>query len=166
MSEDRIDDIEDSAADIWEGLTPKQRAFLVAYSVTGTAVAAAEASGVSRRSHNLWLENTERWPAYIEAFKAANDIFGERLENETYRRAVSGVQRVRIHAGKVVCDEKGNPIVELEYSDRLLELLLAGRMPDKYGKRHHKIEHSGPNDGPIPVTFQDALDKAYGAEEG
>lgn len=162
--EERLEAQED-AAHPWEALRPKQRAFLAAYIVCGTQLGAEEASGVSRRSHSRWMESPDRYAAYVEAFSEARRLHIEYLENEARRRAVEGVRRVKVHAGKVVKGEDGQPVYEIDYSDTLLLALLSAKDPHRYGKKLLKMEHSGPEEGPIPVTFQTALEKAYGAEE-
>jgi hypothetical protein len=57
----------------------KKRAFLAAYAEVGTITRAAEIAGVERKSHYLWMAKD---PAYVEAFAAAGEQAGDRLEQE------------------------------------------------------------------------------------
>ena len=62
---------------------PYKRAFLIAYAVTGTALAAAKAAGCTRRSHGYWLRD----PEYALAFEDAKAAFADSLEDILFKRA-------------------------------------------------------------------------------
>lgn len=110
---------------------PKKRAFLAAYAQVGNVTQAAELADVARSSHYEWMKD----PAYAEAFKAAEEQAGDRLEQEARRRAVQGVEKPVYQGGKQVG-------VVREYSDTLLIFLLKGARPEKYKDRVHQ-EHTG-----------------------
>ena len=113
-------------------LTMPQRAYLLAYATAGGNIhQAARVSGYERNNHYIWLRED---PAYVEAFKAAQEIANEFLEQEAYRRAVEGTKQYKF-------DGKGLPLLhpvtnepyyEHKYSDTLLMFLMRGRQPDKY----------------------------------
>ena len=129
-------------------LKPKQASFLAAYCVTGNVSGAALASDVSRNSHYNWLSNDEK---YAEAFAGAELVANDYLEGEARRRGVEGVKQKKFNAGEPVIDpETGEQYYEHVYSDRLLEFLMRGNMPLKYGMNRH--EHTGHDGGPIKVT--------------
>lgn len=126
----------------------KKKAFLAAYAEAGNITRAAELAGVDRTSHYKWLND----PEYAEAFKAADEQAGDRLEQEARRRAVEGTQKPVFHQGKQ-CG------VVNEYSDTLLIFLLKGARPEKYKDRVQQ-EHTGKGGGPIQheVKFDDLSD--------
>ncbi len=100
----------------------KQLAFLAAYSETGNITQAAEIAKVCRTSHNDWLEKDETYGArFDEAHEAACD----HLESEARRRAVEGIEDPVFQGGIQVGTVR-------RYSDKLLELLLKGSLPQKY----------------------------------
>lgn len=133
----------------------EQAAFLAAYSVHGNiqqAVAALrdaqgrppavpDAGGhlVARDIHYRWLREDE---SYRERFEAAKASFADRLETAALLRAVEGVQRHVVSAGKLVYGDDGQPLVELAYSDSLLALMLKAHRRELYGDRT-QVEHSG-----------------------
>src|SRR5438876_11025887 len=92
----------------------KKTAFLDAYATNGNIRAAAHIAGIDRRTHYKWLDTDKK---YVEAFQEALDDFCDRLRHEAARRALQGVKHDVYYQGQVVGQE-------LEYSDRILELLL------------------------------------------
>ena len=66
----------------------------------------------------------------------------ERMETEADRRAIDGTERPVFYQG----EECGRI---REFSDTLLIFRLKAKRPSVYRER---FEHSGPNDGPIPVA--------------
>ena len=126
----------------------KKRAFLAAYTESGTIRGAASASGVAATSHYGWLRSDE---TYVEAFTEAKEQAIAMLEEEATRRAVQGVRRLKFDSkGKPFIDpETGEPYVEYAYSDVLLIFLLKAADPEKYaefkkvsvdGKAEHKVD--------------------------
>lgn len=113
-------------------LTPKMRAFLAAYTETGSIPAAAQAAGCERSTHRTsWMQN----PQYAAAFAAAKEEAVDILETEAIRRATRGTDRPVFYKGKHCGNVR-------EYSDILLIFLLKAARPDKY-RDNHKIEHAG-----------------------
>ena len=109
---------------MYDNLTAKQQAFLEAYSKCGTISQAAEAAGITRKSHRDWMQRV----AYAAAFKEAFEAACEALEQEARRRAVDGWKEPVYFKGEVVGSTP-------RYSDGLLIFLMKGAMPDKYAER-------------------------------
>ena len=106
-----------------------KKKFLDHYRECGNMKLACELIGINRRMIFRWKEHDE---AFLLAFNEANIEALESLEAEAWRRAVKGVEHETplLHKGEVV-----TKIVETKYSDRLLELLLKARAPEKYRER-------------------------------
>ncbi len=107
----------------------RQDRFLAAFGERGTLSAAAEAAGVSRRRHYQWMELD---PTYPERFVEAQEIANENLEKEARRRAVEGWTEPIFYEGMHVGDKP-------KYSDRLLEFLMKGNLPEKYKERYENV---------------------------
>lgn len=103
----------------------KQREYLELLAQHGLKTHACRLLNVSRemvryeRKHN---------PAFAELEDEALNFFNEGLEEEAIRRARDGVDKPVFYKG-VECGSIR------EFSDRLMEVLLTGRIPDKYGKQ-------------------------------
>jgi hypothetical protein len=124
-----------------------QRAFLAAFAVTGTISGAAKAADIDRDRHYRWLEEDASYP---ERFDSARETFADRIESEAFRRAVEGVSRVRFNGGRVMLNEDGTPLIEQEYSDTLMAMLLKAKRPTEYRERAtHEI--TGRDGGPIQL---------------
>ena len=112
---------------------PKRRAFLTAYSQWGNVSWAARHAGISREIHRLWKKKDRE---YAEAFALAKEIACSKLEDEAYRRAMTGVENYVFYRGKPIKDpETGQPYVHRKFSDRILMFLMKGAMPEKYGNK-------------------------------
>ena len=74
-------------------------------------------------------------PEFAQAMAEALEEAYDRLEEAAWRRAVDGVPKPMVSAGKHVCDS-------IEYSDALLALLLKAHRPEKY-KDKANLEVSG-----------------------
>lgn len=114
-------------------------AWLTAYSLTGNATFAARTARVERTTAYALMERDE---AFNEACQEARKQAAELLEDEAWRRAVTGVSKPVYQSGQLVGAVQ-------EYSDTLLIFLMKGAMPGKYRERH---EVSGPGGGPIVTT--------------
>lgn len=127
--------------------TPRQRAettaakgrLLAAYLTLGNISLACHEAQVGRRTHYQWLEQD---PAYAKAFAEAEAEAIELLEGEARRRAMAGVSEAVYYKGEV-CGQVQ------KYSDVLLIFLLKAARPEKYRER---LEHTGPNGGPLQFT--------------
>ena len=107
-------------------LSDAQQALLTAYGEVGVLKRACKVAKVGRSSHYEWLENN---PAYRAAFEAAKEEAADTLEQEVYRRAVTGVRKkVGWYKGKA-----GGYV--REYSDVLLMFRLKALRPEKYRER-------------------------------
>lgn len=139
----------------------RQRAFLVAFTKTGTVTRAAKAARVERRTHTNWLKDD----AYAEAFEDAKEMAADYLEDEARRRALKGLVRYRFSKDGTPLTHPvtKKPYYELEYSDHLLVALLKGNRPSKFRDR---VEHTGKDGGPIEtnVTTRWDLSKLSDAE--
>lgn len=103
----------------------RQRVYLEKLAETGLKGHAAKFVGVSRE---IVRYERKRNPAFEELETEALEFFNEGLEKEAMRRATEGVQQPVYYKGAVV----GHVT---EFSDRLMEVLLRGRIPEKYGQR-------------------------------
>lgn len=66
--------------------------------------------------------------AFAEEWDEIDDAITAEIEKEAHRRAVEGVEKPIYQGGKKVGSVK-------QYSDRLLEMLLKARRPEKYRER-------------------------------
>jgi len=119
---------------------PKQRAYLVAYARTGKFLAAAAAAGVSIRTEYNWRHDPDD-VAFRKAFAIAQELAGDRAEDELHRWVFEGIEQPVYQGGQLVG-------TELHLSPQLLMFMLKATRPHKY--REH-VEHSGPKGGPIPI---------------
>jgi hypothetical protein len=134
----------EAESDEWAGLglKPKQRALLGAYAECGSLRKAALAADVARSNHTKWLKSSD---SYAKAFKVAEEVACQVLEDEARRRAVEGVEEPIYYQGVRV----GHRQVR---SDVLLMFLLKGANPDKYRDRAD-VTHRGDKEHPIPVDM-------------
>ena len=79
-------------------------------------------------SHTLY-EAARQNEEFRDALEAAKGVFLATLEQEAYRRAVTGVDTVKS------IDKLGNPVVVRVYSDALLAKLLVANGPEKHGQK-------------------------------
>lgn len=100
--------------------TPRTREdFLTLIANGHTIKSACEALEVSRAAVHKWFrEEPEMESDYKMALEEQNDM----IRAEVWRRGVRGVRRTKYIAGRLV--------FEREYSDRMLELLAKGRLPE------------------------------------
>ena len=122
-----------------EHMEADQGAFLASFAIHGTITAAARAIGHDRDIHYRWLRED---PSYKARFDAANEQFADGLVAEAVRRARDGCDRYVVSAGRLVVDDEGKPLMEKQYSDALLALLLKAHRRELYGDRT-AVEHSG-----------------------
>lgn len=120
--------------------------FLAAYRITGQVTAAAKAANVDKRLHYRWLKTSE---GYKKAFADAQKEAAQLLEDEAVRRATEGTLEPVFYQG-IKCG------VVRRYSDGLMQFLLRGFNPEKYG---HKAQITGPNGGPIEVSIAEVIRK-------
>lgn len=99
--------------------------FLEAMARLGTITAASNETGTPRSVHYHWMKLD---PAYVKAFREAEDVAIDAMEAEARRRAVEGTNRPVFQNGRQVGDVT-------EYSDQLLIVLLKAHRPEKYRER-------------------------------
>ena len=100
----------------------QKAAFLEAFTKSYHIRASAKAAGIDPRRHYEWLAND---PAYAAAYREAEVIGIDVLEDEATRRAVEGIQHPVYYKGVRVDTYP-------EYSDTLLIFKLKGARPEKY----------------------------------
>lgn len=147
----------------------RKRAFLDELARHGVAAEAARvASPHSQERHgclSTFRAERARDPEFAADWDAALEAADARLLKEAHRRAVEGVERGVFQKAQRVLDHDGKPATELQYSDRLMELLLKSRFPNEFIERR-AIEHSGQLDHThrgLILTGHDLL--ALNAEE-
>lgn len=118
----------------------RMEAFVRALGETASPVRAAAAAAVST---NVAYALRRDDMAFALAWDKAVEMAMENLIGESYRRAVEGVSRPMVQGGHVVKDDEGNPVTVVEYSDRLMEVLLKWRWPEQMANRV-KLEVEGP----------------------
>lgn len=111
-------------------LTGRRRVvFLETLAATGNVSAAARAAGIARSTcYRIRRADPDLAEAWTDAIEEAVDV----LEAEARRRALEGVERPLVGAGKLIRDDDGKVVMVREYNDRLLEFLLKALRPDKY----------------------------------
>jgi hypothetical protein len=103
----------------------KQREYLELLAQNGLKTHTCRLLNVSRE---MVRYERKKNPAFAELEDEALTFFNEGLEEEAIRRAKEGVLKPVFYKGAEVGHIK-------EFSDRLMEVLLTGRIPEKYGKQ-------------------------------
>lgn len=123
---------------LWAGKVHKRMA------ETGLVIKSCQLAGLGYDTYQGWKkEEGEEWIQQGE--DAAMREYCESLEAEAHRRGVPGVPKPVIYKGELQYERDPNtgekkldsdgdpiPLVIREYSDRMLELLMKGRMPERY----------------------------------
>ena len=110
--------------------------FLEELAKCGNVSDATRAAGMSRDwAYKVRRSDLEFANAWDDALETAADL----LEKAARRRAVQGWNEPAISAGKWVHDDEGQPAYIRKYSDRLLEVLLRGARPAKYGTKQLQV---------------------------
>jgi hypothetical protein len=110
----------------------RQRRFVEALAETGNVSGAVRMAGTSR-TRAYELRKTDA--AFAAAWDEAEQIAADKLEAETWRRAVEGVEEPVISGGKLVHGDDGQPVTIRRYSDQLLLALLRAHRPEKFRER-------------------------------
>lgn len=119
----------------------RQRDFLVAYASTFNVERAAELAGVDRGTHYKWCRKD---PGYAAAFKKRREEAGSFLEAEAIQRAGEGYLEPVFYQGSECGQVR-------RFDSGLLQFLLRGMMPEKYGA---KTEISGPEGAPLQAKIE------------
>ena len=105
----------------------KRQRFLEQLQLGWSISRAAKISGVSRAQLYRWRDSD---PKFAKAWQEAEEAGVDLLEDTARQRAVDGVNKQPIY------DKDGKRIGErVEFSDRLLELLLRGKHPRVHGRQ-------------------------------
>jgi hypothetical protein len=119
----------------------RQKHFLQAYEDSLSVDRAAEVANVDRASHYRWLR---RDPKYAAGFQRRRDIAGQFLEAEAITRAGDGWLEPVFYQGAECGTVR-------RFDSGLMQFLLRGLMPEKYGARH---EISGPAGAPLQAKIE------------
>jgi hypothetical protein len=122
-----------------------QRAFLSAFEGSGCIRHAAKHAQITRETHYKWLKHD---PVYRAAFKESRRAAGDHLESIAVERATVGWLEPIHYQGKVCGHVR-------RYDGGLLQFLLRGMMPEKYGVKRHEVSapKGTPTQPKIEVVF-------------
>ena len=111
----------------------RRRRFLEELARGWSVSKAAQTSGVSRAQIYRWRKEDPQFAAdWNEAYEVGVDV----LEDAAYSRAVEGI-------ATPIFNQEGNQVGEkVEYSDRLLELLLKSKRPRVYGRQENSFNQT------------------------
>lgn len=106
-----------------------QRLFLECFAACGSLTEAAQAAGVRHQRHYEWLA---RDPQYAQRFAEAERRVTDLAEAAAVKRGVLGLDEPVF--GRLPGRDTGSGVIGTRkvYSDRLLELLLRARRPERY----------------------------------
>jgi len=111
-----------------------QTRFLEALADTGSVSAAVAVAGTSRtRVYELRKAD----PDFARGWEDAEEIAADQLHDEARRRALEGIPEPLVSGGKLVHDEKGQPITIRRYSSSLLLVLLKAHRPPRRERSIH-----------------------------
>lgn len=117
----------------------------------GSGHSITKACGLAWISRQTFYLHRDSNPEFAAEVKAAIESGIDKLEDEAHRRAHDGVERKKFHKGDPIIDpETGKAYVEREYSDRLLEMLLKAKRPEKY---RENITISGDAEKPLTIKL-------------
>jgi hypothetical protein len=119
----------------------RQQDFLTAYADHFSVTRAAEVANIGRTSHHRWLRKNEK---YAEAFAKRRSLAGQFLEAEAIARAGDGWDEPVYYQGEVCGHVR-------RFDSGLMQFLLRGMMPEKYGAR---TEISGPQGTPVQAKIE------------
>jgi hypothetical protein len=122
-----------------------QESFLAAFEASGCVRLAARAAGITRKTHYHWLQHN---PAYAVRFQKSQMIAADLLQDEAVRRAVEGWTEPIFYKG-----EQCGAV--WRYDGALLQFLLRGLLPEKYGRKPLEAgkTDAAPGQAEIKVKF-------------
>lgn len=106
--------------------------FLEEFRKRGIVKNACEAAGIARRTAYDWHAADEDFAA---SWNEAESEAADSLEEEALRRAAYGTDKPITYQGVIMDHYK-------EYSDRMLEMMLRARRPERFSEKH-QVDHSG-----------------------
>lgn len=107
----------------------RQQLFLAALADSGDVTAAAEAAGTTPEgAEELRAIDAE----FAAGWKKALSAVADKLERVARARAIDGDLEAVVSDGKVVRDDKGQPLVVRRYADDILLALLKAQRPEKF----------------------------------
>lgn len=149
--------------------TPENcHAFISHLADSGNVAEAARRIGISRWLAYDWKRKSTDGTALVminmdadsqlpfhEAWDAALEEAADDIEAEVHRRAVKGFEEPVVHqgeqcfvrdpeTGELERDENGRPVplTVRKYSDRMLEILIKARKPERF-RENYKVTHAG-----------------------
>jgi hypothetical protein len=115
--------------------------FLHAYAETCSMTEAAKRAQVTTAAHYGWMK---KFPKYRECFAEMKQLAGDYLEGVAVDRATNGWLEPIYYQGNRCGSVR-------RFDGGLLQFLLRGMMSERYGA---KVEHTGPNQGPIETKIE------------
>lgn len=112
--------------------------FLHTFAETANVMLSARAANIARATVYYWLEHDV--DDFSKRYNVADQEANDRIEAEIHRRGIVGVDKPVYYKGEIVGHIR-------EWSDNLLMFRAKARM-NKYRDR---VEHTGPDGGPIQV---------------
>lgn len=119
-------------------------AFLAAYRLTASVTEAAAAAKIDRRLHYRWMKTSD---VYRQRFEQARIEAADHLEDIAIARVRDGTLEPVFYQG-IKCG------VRRVYDSGLMQFLLRGLKPDRYGR---KVELSGPDGGPMQLSIAEVI---------
>lgn len=122
--------------------TPERREiFLEALADTCSPKAAAKIAGISKQT---CYYHREKDLEFRQAWDKRIDQALDAVLEESYRRAMVGIEEPVVYQGAISKDAEGRPVTITKYSDRLLEILMKWRYGDQLADRLRvRIEDTG-----------------------
>lgn len=115
--------------------------FLENFAHHGLMATAAKAVGVTSRTVNNFANECVE---FEDALREATETFADRIEQEVYRRAVTGIDKTIYYQGDAVA-------VETQYSDSLLQTLIKAKRRREFGD---KTELTGPGGSQLQIFIR------------
>jgi hypothetical protein len=104
---------------LFPGLPPRQRAFLITYALSGQVLNSCKAAGIHWTTHYHWKKHKK----YRAAVEQAQQITADFMEDEVHRRAFDGIDHPVTFEGKITDTYK-------VYSDNLAMFRLKKLRPE------------------------------------
>lgn len=130
-------------------MSPKQRAFLKAFAVSGRVSPACRAAKIGRRTHYGWMDD----PEYAAAFEDARQEAADHWEEVAEQIAKGEFQRPLMSRGVPQLDPAGQPLMVSDPPNPIMVMfILKGLRPEKY-RENSKVDHNFPG-GALTVQVE------------